>query len=65
MINYWKTSDIKISTDSGGYMSAEHKWAGVLIDGDIFNSRSQCRREAVLVLKEMKELENYQTNKGE
>ena len=45
-------------------MSAEHKWAGILIDGDIFESRSQCRREAVLVLKEMKELENYQTNKG-
>ena len=57
-MNYWKTSDIKISTDSAGYMSAEHRWAGVLIESDIFDSRAQCRKEAVLLLKEMEELEN-------
>jgi hypothetical protein len=55
MVNHWKTSDIKISTDSAGFMSAEHKWAGLLIDSGYFNSRGECRREAVLVLKEMKE----------
>jgi len=56
-MNYWKTADIKISSDSAGYMSAEHKWAGVLIESDIFENRAQCRAEAVLILKEMKELE--------
>jgi len=55
MTNYWKTSDIKISTDSAGYMTAEHKWAGLLIDSGYYEDRSECRRDAVEVLKEMKE----------
>ena len=52
MENYWKTSDIKISTDSGGYMTAEHKWAGLLIDCSFYESRKQCRQDAVEILKE-------------
>ena len=57
MTNYWKTADIKISTDSAGYMTAEHRWAGLLIDCGYYESRAECRRDAVEVLKEMKESE--------
>jgi len=58
MTNYWKTSDIKISTDSVGYMTAEHRWQGILIESSAYwpensNPRTQCRRDAVKVLKEM------------
>ena len=52
--NFWKTSDIKISKDCAGYYDAEHEWAGVLFEGSIFDSRAEARREAVIVLKEMK-----------
>ena len=55
MTNYWKTSDIKISTDSAGYMTATHKWAGLLIDSAYYESRAECRRDAVEILKDMKE----------
>jgi len=58
MTNYWKTSDIKISTDSAGYMSAEHKWAGQLIDTGFYEDRKSCRRDAVEMLMEMKEEES-------
>lgn len=57
-INYWLTADIKISTDSAGAMTAEHKYAGLLIDSEFFISRSDCRKTAVEVLNEMKEEEN-------
>ena len=66
MINiyYWKTSDIKISTDSAGYMSAEHKWAGVLIAPHAgFDNRSHCRREAVLILRDMRDLVGLPKNR--
>jgi hypothetical protein len=55
--NYWKTSDIKISKDSVGCYTAEHKYAGTLIDGNFYDSRTECRRDAVQELKEMKEAE--------
>ena len=57
-MNYWKKSDIKISTDSAGYMSAEHKWAGQLIDTGFYTDRNQCRKHAVEILMEMKEQES-------
>lgn len=52
--NHWKTSDIKISTDSAGFMTAEHKWAGLLIESGYYEKRNDCRRDAVEVLKELK-----------
>tara|TARA_B100000809_G_scaffold1403_1_gene1603 strand:+ start:186 stop:470 length:285 start_codon:yes stop_codon:yes gene_type:complete len=55
--NSWLTSDIKISTDSAGYMDAVHKWQGLLIETGYYESRSECRRDAVKVLKERKEEE--------
>ena len=57
MANYWKTSDIKLSTDSVGCITAEHKYAGILLDGCDYESRAEARRDAVEVLKEMKEME--------
>jgi hypothetical protein len=57
MTNYWKTSDIKISTDSAGYITAQHKYAGTLLECCFYDSRAEARRDAVEVLKEMKELE--------
>ena len=61
--NYWKTSDIKISTDSAGFMTAVHKYAGVLIDGSDYYTRAECRRDAVEVLMEKKEDEQL-TSEG-
>ena len=52
--NEYKTSDIKISTDSVGAMTAEHYYQGILIDSSFFESRAECRREAVQVLKDIK-----------
>ena len=57
--NYWKTSDIKISTDSGGYITAEHKYAGTLFECSYYTSRAEARRDAVEILKEMKEMNKY------
>tara|TARA_R110000744_G_scaffold3823_1_gene14110 strand:- start:183 stop:458 length:276 start_codon:yes stop_codon:yes gene_type:complete len=56
IMNIWKTSDIKISTDSVGCITAEHKYAGKLLDNCFYESRAEARRDAVEVLKEMKEL---------
>lgn len=53
--NHFKTSDIKISTDSTGMMTATHKFQGTLDDGTYHASRAECRRQAVKTLKEMKE----------
>jgi uncharacterized protein YegP (UPF0339 family) len=55
--NHWKTSDIKISKDSVGCYTATHKYAGTLIDGNFYNSRAECRRDAVEELKSLKEEE--------
>ena len=54
IMNRWKTSDIKIYKDSAGYFEAVHKFAGRLIDWEYFESRTECRRAAVEVLKELK-----------
>ena len=53
-MNEYKTSDIKICTDSVGCMTAEHEHQGILIDGMFFVSRAECRRAAVEALKEIK-----------
>jgi hypothetical protein len=58
--NFWKTSDIKISTDSTGEMSVEHKYQGTLDDGTYHVSRAECRREAVKTLREMQAQEQAQ-----
>ena len=54
-MNYFKTSGIKISTDSVGFMTATHEHQGLLIDSGYYESRAECRRDAVEVLKEKKE----------
>lgn len=56
-INYWKTSDIRISKDSQGMYEASHKYQGYLLDWSYFDSRTECRREAVQQLKDRKEAE--------
>ena len=53
-MNEYRTSDIKISTDSVGAMTAEHYYQGILIDCTFFESRAECRREAVEALKDIK-----------
>jgi hypothetical protein len=55
MKNYWKASDIKISTDRSGFMTAEHKFAGLLIDGRFYEEISECKKDAELILKVKKE----------
>ena len=52
--NEFKTSDIKISTDSNGMMTATHKYQGTLDDGSYYESRQECRRQAVKTLAELK-----------
>jgi hypothetical protein len=60
MTNLYKTSDIKISSDSMGAISAEHKYQGRLIDSSMFWASSQAesrkigRRAAVEELKNIK-----------
>ena len=54
-INRFKTSDIKISTDSSGMMTATHKYQGTLDDGTYWASRAECRKQAVKTLMEIKE----------
>jgi hypothetical protein len=60
MTNLYKTSDIKISSDSMGAISAEHKYQGRLIDSHMFWASSQAesrkigRRAAVIELKNIK-----------
>ena len=54
-INRFKTSDIKISTDSSGMMTATHKYQGTLDDGTYWGSRAECRKQAVKTLMEIKE----------
>ena len=46
--------DIKISTDSLGFRTATHG-GKILIDSALFNSREECRREAVKIVNEMNE----------
>lgn len=60
--NMWKTSDIRITTDSVGYLTAEHKWQGTLIESEFYDNRTECRRDAVEILRERKNtyFRNYQ-----
>ena len=53
-MNEFLTKDIKISTDSAGYMDSEHKYQGMLNEGGVYSSRQECRKHAVEILKEMK-----------
>tara|TARA_R100001369_G_scaffold83354_1_gene115518 strand:- start:815 stop:997 length:183 start_codon:yes stop_codon:yes gene_type:complete len=53
-MNEYKTADIKISTDSAGAMTAEHEYQGILMESMFFESRAECRRQAVEALKEVK-----------
>ena len=46
--------DIKISTDSVGFRTATHG-GKILIDSALFNSREECRKEAVKIVNEMNE----------
>ena len=55
IMNEYKTSDIRITKDSGGYYSAEHRYQGSLYDCCIFNDRNEARRAAVNDLKDIKE----------
>ena len=57
--NRFLTSDIRISTDSTGCMTAEHKHQGVLVDGGYYGSRTECRQDAVLILKDMRSGTEY------
>jgi hypothetical protein len=52
-MNIYKTSDIKISTDSVGYMTATHPQHGILIDSAFYDTRQTCRRDAVKALREI------------
>lgn len=53
--NYWKTSDIKLSSDGKGFYNAEHVYAGLLLDWHCFASRAEARRAAVKILRERHE----------
>ena len=44
--------DIKISTDSVGFRTATHG-GKILIDSALFNSREECRKEAVKIVNEI------------
>jgi hypothetical protein len=51
----WKTSDIKVSKDREGFFDASHKFQGDLLVSAYCADRAAARREAVAILKEMKE----------
>lgn len=53
--NEFKTSDISITKDREGFFDASHKYQGDLIVTGYYADRAECRREAVRILKEMKE----------
>lgn len=55
MENYWKTSDIRITTDSVGAFYSTHKYQGDLIECEFYPDRNSCRRASVKCLKEKKE----------
>lgn len=54
-MNLFKTSDIRISKDSAGFYSAVHKYQGVLIDNGYYENRAECRKDAVLNLRDIKD----------
>lgn len=56
MTNEFKTSDIKVNREADGCYSATHRFQGDLIVSMIYDSRTEARRDAVEVLKEIKEL---------
>jgi hypothetical protein len=54
-MNKHKSTDIRIHKDSVGCYTATHKFQGVLIEDVFYDDRNECRREAVRVLKELKD----------
>lgn len=60
MINGWLVSDITMTTDSEGFISAEHKYQGDLIIDGYYDSQADCKRDAVNVLKDKKEEHDHQ-----
>jgi len=60
-MNEFLTKDIKISTDSAGFMTAEHKNQGTLIESSYYETRKECRIVAVEILKEKKENGNNES----
>tara|TARA_R110000824_G_C15036940_1_gene659977 strand:+ start:217 stop:426 length:210 start_codon:yes stop_codon:yes gene_type:complete len=53
--NEYKTSDIKLTKDSQGYFTADHKNQGELYEHCYFGTRAEARRAAVEELNEIKE----------
>ena len=65
--NYWLTSDIKMYRSISGYYDAEHKHQGLLIDSEYYSTRTECRRDAVVILREMQhkeEMRDYDIDNG-
>ena len=65
--NYWLTSDIKMYRASSGYYDAVHKHQGSLIDSEYYSTRTECRRDAVVILREMQHkeaLDDYEMDNG-
>lgn len=58
-MNEFLTKGIKIHTDSMGCMTAEHNIQGMLIDSSYYETRAECRREAVKILKDIKVEKEY------
>tara|TARA_B100000795_G_C22528277_1_gene334062 strand:- start:397 stop:615 length:219 start_codon:yes stop_codon:yes gene_type:complete len=54
MRNLWSASGITLTVDSEGFISAKHKYQGdLIIDGE-YDTKEECRRDAVNVLKHKK-----------
>ena len=64
MKNYWSASDIIVTKDSKGFISADHKYQGdLIIDGE-YDTMAESIRDAVHILKE-KEKEKKQEHDNE
>lgn len=58
-MNRYLTSEIKLHKDSQGNYEATHKRQGTLFESEYFDTRTEARREAVRLLKEIKEDNEY------
>ena len=55
MKNYWSASDIIVTKDSKGFISADHKYQGdLIIDGE-YDTMAESIRDAVNILKDKKQ----------
>ena len=55
MRNLWSASGITLTVDSEGFISADHKHQGdLIIDGE-YDTKEECRRDAVNILKDKKQ----------